>query len=75
MNDLKLYYCMILKMDDCVKTQTIRFNKTSLEKQKSINNKTKNTISLSDNKVKDYVGLTDITGLEYKLFLKLWNKP
>ena len=62
-------------MDDCVKTQTIRFNKNSLEKQKSINNKTKNTISLSDNKVKDYVGLTDITGLEYKLFLKLWNKP
>lgn len=51
---------------DCVKTKNIRLDNTSLEKNKSINDKTKYSIN-------DNVGLTDITGLEYKLFLKLWK--
>lgn len=55
-------------MDD-IKTQTIRLNK----KQKNINDKKKYSIPLNDNNLKDFVGLTDITGFEYKLFLKLWK--
>ena len=55
-------------MDD-IKTKNIRLNK----KQKNINDKTKYSIPLSDNNLKSFVGLTDITKLEYKLFRKLWK--
>tara|TARA_B110000285_G_C15083938_1_gene595090 strand:- start:1084 stop:1284 length:201 start_codon:yes stop_codon:yes gene_type:complete len=65
MNDFEIILLYNTKMD-CVKTKNIRLDNTSLEKNKSINDKTKYSIN-------DNVGLTDITGLEYKLFLKLWK--